>query len=169
MFKNISTLVNYIFEESFKMKKTILLIALSLLSTMIFTACGSVSQTETSIESGTSALSEASENAVLNDLANTKWKLTNGTAGNPVNGNIITGEDLTDAINLTLEFREDGKVIFTSNNNNPKEYTYSYDYTKKDECCISIVGEYNNAISAIVENDTMTFYIFNTTMIFTKQ
>ena len=151
------------------MKKTVLLLTLALSSTMIFAACASTNHPETSIESVTSAISEASENAVLNDIVNTKWSLTDGTTGNPVNGNIITGEILTDAINLTLEFREDGKVIFSSNNNNPKEYTYSHDYTQKDDCCISIAGEHNNTISAIVEGDTMIFQIFNTTLVFTKQ
>lgn len=152
------------------MKKTVLLLVLALSSTMIFAGCVSTNQPRTSIESGTSVISKSSEDsAVLNDIANTKWVLTDGTAGNIVNGNIITGTDLTYAMNLTLEFNEDGKVIFTSNNNNPKEYTYSHDYTQKDECCFLITGEHNNVILAHVQDDTMTFQIFNTTLVFTKQ
>lgn len=151
------------------MKKIVLLLALALSSTMVFAGCGSVNQSETSVESGTSVVSEVSEDAVLNDIVNTKWVLTDGTAGNPVNGNVITGKNLTDSMNLTLEFKEDGKVIFTSNNNAPKEYTYSQDYTQKDECCFLITGERSNTILAHVVDNTMTFQIFHTTLIFTKQ
>ena len=169
MFKNISIITNYTFKESFKMKKTVLLLTLALSSTMLFSSCGYINQPETSIESATSVVSESSESAVLNDIVNTKWVLTDGTAGNPINGNIITGKALTDVMNLTLEFKEDGKVIFTSNNNNPKEYIYSQDYTQKDECCFLITGERGNSILAHVQGDTMTFQIFNTTLIFAKQ
>jgi len=156
-------------KESLKMKKKLLLSVLALSSIILFVGCSYANQLETSTEPRTNLVSEISESTVLDNIVNTKWILTDGTAGNPVNGNIITGENLTDAMNLTLEFKENGKVLFYSKNNNPEEYMYSHDYSQKDECCFFITGKRGNNILAHIQDNTMTFQVFNTTLVFTKQ
>ena len=157
------------------MKKVSLLLALALSSTMVFAGCGYTNQTETVADvEGT-------------DLVNTTWVLTDFNMKPPVkpsdDGSIETSdevspesgpkppssEEIAKYMNVSLEFGEDGKVTFTSNNGS-KEMSYSDNHGKEDgNCHVSITGENENTLAGVVEDDTMNFNIFGISATFTEQ
>ncbi len=156
------------------MKKTALLLALALSSTMFFAGCGYTNQTETVADvEGT-------------DLANTTWVLTDFNMKPPVkpseDGSIEasdevspesgpkppSSEEIAKYMNVSLEFEEDGKVTFTSNNGS-KEMSYSNNYAEDGNCYVSITGENENTLAGVVEDDTMNFNIFGISATFTEQ
>lgn len=159
------------------MRKIALLLALALSSTMVFVGCGYTNSTETAA------------NVEGNDMVGTTWVLTDFEMGKPpveppseaLSENSAedpsesrpeppSGEEMAEYLNASLEFGEDGKVTFTSNNGS-KEMGYSDNYAQEDgNYRVAITGESENTFTGVVEDGTMTFSnITGGKYIFTKQ
>lgn len=165
------------------MKKIALLLALTLSSTVFFAGCGYTNSTETTAD------------VEGEDLVGTTWVLTNFDMKPPVkpsdDGSLeASGEDSGEAsgevspesgpkppsseeiaeyMNVSLEFKEDGKVAFASSNGS-REMSYSGNNDKEDgNTYVSITGEGQNALTGVVEDGTMSFDIFGISATFTEQ
>lgn len=157
------------------MKKTALLLALALLSTMVFAGCGYTNQNETAT------------NDEGHNMVGTTWVLTDFNMESPVksseDGSLETsdevspesgtkppsGEELAEYLGASLEFNENDKVTMITNFTS-KEFTYSHIHNQEGGPCISVTGDKGNTLTAVIEDDTMIFSsITGSSLVFERQ